>query len=275
MHKNGDKYVVDFACAKSRCIVIPHNLTNMCQIASACIGLHMGMVPMALFVWDYKLDYSQIIIQIIHTHQIYAMSRSALGHIHIPLNQTWHNIHFIDGCSLHTKVSNLSCVCVLIAMLYRSGSATMYSHCWCTCVSVPPRLTYHQDTPPTLWHPVATFLMPAPSVSPPTTTIVHVRGHPSISLLPVSSPTLHLSICILPLHLCTITKDHTHSQQLLGPMVWWLPRSWLTNSRQLSTSLPTHTSTASDGLRMYWDRSVWCYSTLCHHVDSHIREAWY
>jgi hypothetical protein len=59
----------------------------------------------ALFVWDYKLDYSQIIIQIIHTYQIYAKSCSALGRIHIPLNQTRHNIHFVDGCSLHTKVS--------------------------------------------------------------------------------------------------------------------------------------------------------------------------
>jgi hypothetical protein len=40
---------------------------------------------------------------------------------------------------------------------------------------------------------------------------ISVRGHPSVSLLPVSSPTLHLFICILPPHLCTILKDHTHS----------------------------------------------------------------
>jgi hypothetical protein len=37
----------------------------------------------------------------------------------------------------------------------------------------------------------------------------HVRGHPSISLLPLSSLTLHLFICIPPPHLCTIVKDHT------------------------------------------------------------------
>jgi hypothetical protein len=36
-----------------------------------------------------------------------------------------------------------------------------------------------------------------------------VRGHPSVSLLPLSSPTLHLFICIPPPHLCTISKDHT------------------------------------------------------------------
>jgi hypothetical protein len=36
-----------------------------------------------------------------------------------------------------------------------------------------------------------------------------VRGHLSISLLPISSPTLHLFICIPPPHLCTIFKDHT------------------------------------------------------------------
>jgi hypothetical protein len=38
---------------------------------------------------------------------------------------------------------------------------------------------------------------------------VFVRGHPSISLLPLSYPTLHLFICIPPPHLCTIFKDHT------------------------------------------------------------------
>jgi hypothetical protein len=36
-----------------------------------------------------------------------------------------------------------------------------------------------------------------------------VRGHPSVSLLPLSCPTLHLFICIPPPHLCTIFKDHT------------------------------------------------------------------
>jgi hypothetical protein len=36
-----------------------------------------------------------------------------------------------------------------------------------------------------------------------------VRGHPSVSLPPLSSPTLPLFICIPPPHLCTISKDHT------------------------------------------------------------------
>jgi hypothetical protein len=40
----------------------------------------------------------------------------------------------------------------------------------------------------------------------------NVRGHPSVSLLPISSPTLHLFICIHPPHLCTILKDHIHSR---------------------------------------------------------------
>jgi hypothetical protein len=48
---------------------------------------------------------------------------------------------------------------------------------------------------------------------------MHVRGHLSISLLPISSPTLHLFICIPPPHLCTIFKDHTQGRQLLGPIV--------------------------------------------------------
>jgi hypothetical protein len=95
------------------------------------------------------------------------MSHSALWHIHTLLNQTWHNIHFINRSSLYTKVSKLSCVCVLIAMFYRSGSATMHSHCWCACVSVLPRLIHHHNTPPTPQHPAATFLTPTLSVSPP------------------------------------------------------------------------------------------------------------
>jgi hypothetical protein len=51
-----------------------------------------------------------------------------------------------------------------------------------------------------------------------------VRGHPSFSLLPLSSPTLHLFICIPPHHLCTIFKDHTHSRRLSGPIVDDFPR---------------------------------------------------
>jgi hypothetical protein len=67
--------------------------------------------------------------------------------------------------------------------------------------------------------------------------VVVVRGHQSFSLLPLSSPTLHLFICILPPHLCTILKDYIHSR--------------LTNSRRLPASSPACTSTASDGLRTH------------------------
>jgi hypothetical protein len=77
------------------------------------------------------------------------------------------------------------------------------------------------------------------------TLVLLVRGHPSVSLLPLSSPTLHLFICIHPPHLCTILKDHIHSQRLLGLTVCRLP-----------TSPSACTSTALDGLRMHWDRSV-------------------
>jgi hypothetical protein len=41
--------------------------------------------------------------------------------------------------------------------------------------------------------------------------LLTVRGHPSISLLPLSSPTLPLSICIPHPYLCIISKDHTYS----------------------------------------------------------------
>jgi hypothetical protein len=35
-----------------------------------------------------------------------------------------------------------------------------------------------------------------------------VRGHLSVSLPPLSSPTLPLFICIPPPHLCTISRGH-------------------------------------------------------------------
>jgi hypothetical protein len=38
---------------------------------------------------------------------------------------------------------------------------------------------------------------------------VAVKGHPSISLPPLSSPTFPLFICTPPTHFCTISKDHT------------------------------------------------------------------
>jgi hypothetical protein len=37
----------------------------------------------------------------------------------------------------------------------------------------------------------------------------YVRGHPSVSLPPLSSPTLPLFICITSPHLCTIARDYS------------------------------------------------------------------
>jgi hypothetical protein len=47
MCKNGEKYVVDFACVKSCCIIILHKLTDIHWKASAGFSLHMDRVPMA------------------------------------------------------------------------------------------------------------------------------------------------------------------------------------------------------------------------------------
>jgi hypothetical protein len=58
-----------------------------------------------------------------------------------------------------------------------------------------------------------------------------VRGHPSVSLLPLSSPTLPLFICIPPPHLCTSSKDHTSSRRL--------SRSLHTKCRRLPASPST------------------------------------
>jgi hypothetical protein len=45
--KNGELDVVDSACAKSRCIGILHNLTNIRRKVSAGFGLHLDRVPVA------------------------------------------------------------------------------------------------------------------------------------------------------------------------------------------------------------------------------------
>jgi hypothetical protein len=54
MHKNRGKYVVDFACAKSRHIGILHNLTDMRRKPSASLGLRVAMVPVPYHqMWMY------------------------------------------------------------------------------------------------------------------------------------------------------------------------------------------------------------------------------
>jgi hypothetical protein len=45
-----------------------------------------------------------------------------------------------------------------------------------------------------------------------------VRGHLSISLLPLSSHNPPMSICIPHPYLCAISSDHTYSRRLPGPM---------------------------------------------------------
>jgi hypothetical protein len=47
MRKNGEKYVVNFACAKSRRMGILHNLTDMHQKPLAGFGLRVDRVPVA------------------------------------------------------------------------------------------------------------------------------------------------------------------------------------------------------------------------------------
>jgi hypothetical protein len=45
--KNGEWSVIDFACVKSCCVGILHNLSNMRQKPSAGFGLHLDRVPVA------------------------------------------------------------------------------------------------------------------------------------------------------------------------------------------------------------------------------------
>jgi hypothetical protein len=51
MRKNGEWIVVDFACVKSLCVGILHNLTDMHRKLSAGLGLHAAMVLVA-YQWN-------------------------------------------------------------------------------------------------------------------------------------------------------------------------------------------------------------------------------
>jgi hypothetical protein len=57
--KNGEDFVIDFACVKSRCIGILHNLSDMCRKPSASFGLHMARVPVAYHPVAQKLNHRQ------------------------------------------------------------------------------------------------------------------------------------------------------------------------------------------------------------------------
>jgi hypothetical protein len=80
---------------------------------------------------------------------------------------------------------------------------------------------------------------------------ITVRGHPSISLLPLSSPTLPLFICTPSPHLCIISRDYTQRPTTFALIVRRLCRSRLTECHQLPACLPALTSTALDEPRTH------------------------
>jgi hypothetical protein len=71
-----------------------------------------------------------------------------------------------------------------------------------------------------------------------------VRGHTSISLPPLSSPTLPLFICISPTPLYHLQGPHSK------------PTTFIFKVQQLSAPSSTHTSAALDEPRMHWDTST-------------------
>jgi hypothetical protein len=101
-----------------------------------------------------------------------------------------------------------------------------------------------------------------------------VRGHLSVSLLPLS-PLLLLFIYTSVPYLCTISRDYTYSWRLLSRR----PDDFLDiDSPEVDDFHPLLTAwtwTAPHELRTHWDRSAWHCDTLCHHVDTHLWEAWW
>jgi hypothetical protein len=103
---------------------------------------------------------------------------------------------------------------------------------------------------------------------------ISVRGHPSISLLPLSSLTLTLSICTSPIPLHHLQGPHSKADDFCTHN----PMTFQKSAHQLSptsVSPSTHNLAVSDWLGTYWDRSAWHYGTLYHHLGTHLWEAWY
>jgi hypothetical protein len=89
-----------------------------------------------------------------------------------------------------------------------------------------------------------------------------VRGHPSVSLPLLSSPTIPLiypCLYVCSPHLCTIPRDHTQR-----------PATFVFQVQRLPVSFSACTLAASDKPWTHWDRSAWHYGTLRHHVDGRL-----
>jgi hypothetical protein len=82
-----------------------------------------------------------------------------------------------------------------------------------------------------------------------------VRGHPSVSLLPLSSPALPLFICTSPIPLYHPQGPHSKADDFCIQSLTTLQKS-TPKCRRLPMSPPALTSAASDELRTHWDRST-------------------
>jgi hypothetical protein len=81
--------------------------------------------------------------------------------------------------------------------------------------------------------------------------LVAVRGHPSISLPPLSSPTLPLFICIIPTPLYHFQEPHPKADNLRiqSPMMFWMSTHHKSSTfRSLLRSHPNDIGHASDAL---------------------------
>jgi hypothetical protein len=99
-------------------------------------------------------------------------------------------------------------------------------------------------------------------------TSVHFLTSPILSY----SPPVHMYSTSSPLYYLQGLHSKTDNLRTHSPIT--LQKS-TPRCRSLSASPPALTSTASDEPRTHRDRSAWHYGTLCHHVDTHLWEAWW
>jgi hypothetical protein len=106
MCKNREKYVVDFACAKSHRVIILHKLTDMHQKLLASFGLHVDRVPVAC--------------QRLHVHGILPVLTHCGQHRSL---SSWVNDM---GCALHTLcvLCKEQVYCPILAISSTSSSIT-------------------------------------------------------------------------------------------------------------------------------------------------------
>jgi hypothetical protein len=126
MRKNGEGFVVDFVCAKCRCIGILHNLIDICRKASAGFGLHVDRVPVA-----YQHVCASVEVQWWSELQDQIKKDLRRGYKTLPLSRINQLLIIHNFVTLHLKGLNCIPASLEIARQWHEGPGAHFAHCVC------------------------------------------------------------------------------------------------------------------------------------------------